>query len=78
MNACESILGLSPYQGGKPIEELARELGLTKISKLASNENPLGISIKVKRQLMTHFRVSIVTQMVIALNLKRLSQPNIM
>jgi len=49
MNACESILGLSPYQGGKPIEELARELGLTKISKLASNENPLGISIKVKK-----------------------------
>ena len=48
MNACESILGLSPYQGGKPIEELARELGLTKISKLASNENPLGISSKVK------------------------------
>ena len=40
MNACESILGLSPYQGGKPIEELARELGLTKISKLASNEKP--------------------------------------
>ena len=33
MNACESILGLSPYQGGKPIEELARELGLSKISK---------------------------------------------
>ena len=30
MNACESILGLSPYQGGKPIEELARELGLKK------------------------------------------------
>ena len=49
MNACESILGLSPYQGGKPIEELARELGLTKISKLASNENPLGISSKVKK-----------------------------
>ena len=49
MNACESILGLSPYQGGKPIEELARELGLTKISKLASNENPLGISNSVKK-----------------------------
>ena len=47
MNACESILGLSPYQGGKPIEELARELGLSKISKLASNETPLGVSEKV-------------------------------
>jgi len=28
MNACESILGLNPYQGGKPIEELERELGI--------------------------------------------------
>ena len=49
MNACESILGLTPYQGGKPIEELARELGIKKISKLASNENPLGISKKVQK-----------------------------
>ena len=49
MNACESILGLSPYQGGKPIDELARELGLKKISKLASNENPLGVSAKVEK-----------------------------
>jgi histidinol-phosphate aminotransferase len=48
MNACESILGLSPYQGGKPIEELARELGLKNITKLASNENPLGVSPVVK------------------------------
>jgi len=48
MNACESILGLSPYQGGKPIEELARELGLKNITKLASNENPLGVSPAVK------------------------------
>ena len=48
MNACESILGLSPYQGGKPIDELARELGLKNITKLASNENPLGVSTAVK------------------------------
>ena len=48
MNACESILGLSPYQGGKPIDELARELGLKNITKLASNENPLGVSESVK------------------------------
>ena len=47
MNACESILGLNPYQGGKPIEELERELGIKNITKLASNENPLGISKKV-------------------------------
>lgn len=35
---------LQVYQAGKPIEELAREKGLTRISKLASNENPLGPS----------------------------------
>lgn len=35
---------LEVYQAGKPIEELAREKGLTRISKLASNENPLGPS----------------------------------
>lgn len=35
---------LEVYQAGKPIEELAREKSLTKISKLASNENPLGPS----------------------------------
>ncbi|MDC0253938.1 histidinol-phosphate transaminase [Bacteriovoracales bacterium] len=38
------IESLVPYQAGKPIEELAREKGLTKISKLASNENPMGAS----------------------------------
>ena len=38
---------LSPYKAGKPIEEVKRELGLEKIIKLASNENPLGPSPKV-------------------------------
>lgn len=32
------------YQGGKPIEEVKRELGISDIIKLASNENPLGPS----------------------------------
>ena len=35
---------LAPYVPGKPIEELQRELGLTDIIKLASNENPFGAS----------------------------------
>ncbi len=35
---------LQVYQAGKPIHEVAREKGLTHISKLASNENPLGPS----------------------------------
>lgn len=42
----KKILGLKPYQPGKPIEELQRELSLKKIIKLASNENPLGPSPK--------------------------------
>lgn len=44
--ANKGIQGLSPYQAGKPIEELQRELGLDSIVKLASNENPLGPSKK--------------------------------
>jgi histidinol-phosphate aminotransferase len=39
-----SVETLSPYEGGKPIEELARELGVTDAVKLASNENALGPS----------------------------------
>lgn len=35
---------LEPYKAGKPIAELKRELGLTDVIKLASNENPLGPS----------------------------------
>ncbi len=38
------IRAIAPYQPGKPTAELQRELGLTHIVKLASNENPLGVS----------------------------------
>jgi histidinol-phosphate aminotransferase len=38
------IQTISPYQGGRPIEEVQRELGLSDVIKLASNENPLGPS----------------------------------
>ena len=50
MNLCdlapEYIHSIAPYQPGKPISELAREIGLdeSSIIKLASNENPLGTS----------------------------------
>ena len=40
------IRAIAPYQPGKPISELERELGVTGIVKLASNENPLGASPK--------------------------------
>lgn len=48
------ISSLQPYQTGKPIEELQRELGLERIVKLASNENPCGISEKVQQALQDH------------------------
>jgi histidinol-phosphate aminotransferase len=44
--APEYVRSLDPYVGGKPIEEVARELDLdpASIVKLASNENPRGAS----------------------------------
>ncbi len=45
-HALSYVRSISPYQPGKPITELAREMGLPveSIVKLASNENPLGMS----------------------------------
>ncbi len=40
------IESLQPYNAGKPIEELEREMGIKNIIKMASNENPLGPSPK--------------------------------
>ena len=47
------ISKIDPYQGGKPIKEVAREIGIAeeKIIKLASNENPMGISPLAKKVL---------------------------
>lgn len=47
--ANQGVAGLHPYQPGKPVEELERELGITDIVKLASNENPMGISPKASQ-----------------------------
>lgn len=44
MLANNYISNLTPYQPGKPIEEVERELGINSIIKLASNENALGAS----------------------------------
>lgn len=49
----ESIRNLVPYRPGKPIEEVQRELGLESVTKLASNENPLGPSRKALAALKT-------------------------
>ena len=45
------IRAIAPYQPGKPISELAREMGIEEagIIKLASNENPLGVSPLARR-----------------------------
>ncbi len=40
----KSILNIKPYQPGKPIEEVKRELHLKDVVKMASNENPFGPS----------------------------------
>lgn len=49
--ALSYVRAISPYQPGKPITELAREMGIPveSIVKLASNENPLGMSPKAKQ-----------------------------
>lgn len=47
MKAKQQLKNLTPYQPGKNIEDVKKELGLKKIVKLASNENPFGSSKKV-------------------------------
>jgi histidinol-phosphate aminotransferase len=37
-----AVAGLTPYEPGKPVEEVQRELGLERVVKLASNEGPYG------------------------------------
>ncbi len=49
LNVNPKILNITPYQPGRPIEEVKRELGLKEVIKLASNENPLGPSPKAVR-----------------------------
>ncbi len=48
MRPKKQILDVPVYQPGKPIDEVKRELGLTEVIKLASNENPYGCSPKAK------------------------------
>ncbi|MCL1874020.1 MAG: histidinol-phosphate transaminase [Clostridiales bacterium] len=44
--ARDGIMILSPYVAGKPIEEVQAEYGVSEVVKMASNENPLGVSPK--------------------------------
>ena len=54
--ANDHILGIAPYEPGKPIEELEREFGLTDVIKLASNENPLPPSERVLKAISEALR----------------------
>ena len=45
-NLNSGVLGLKPYEPGLPLEHTQKKLGLKKMIKLASNENPLGPSPK--------------------------------
>jgi histidinol-phosphate aminotransferase len=47
-NALGGVRKLAPYEPGMPLDELQRRLGVARAIKLASNENPLGMSPKVR------------------------------
>ncbi len=48
MQPKQNIVHLPVYQPGKPVEDVKRELGLSEVIKLASNENPYGSSKQAK------------------------------
>ncbi len=52
----KSILNIKPYQPGKPIQEVKRELGLKDVVKMASNENPLGPSPKAVSEIKKYLK----------------------
>ncbi|SDR83561.1 histidinol-phosphate aminotransferase [Paenibacillaceae bacterium GAS479] len=52
MKTKRNIVHLPVYQPGKPVEDVKRELGLTEVIKLASNENPYGSSPSAKQAII--------------------------
>lgn len=54
--ARRNVLEIEPYKPGKPISEVARELGLKQVIKMASNESPLGPSIKAQEAIRRGIR----------------------
>jgi histidinol-phosphate aminotransferase len=48
------IRELIPYEPGKRIDDVKKEYNLDRVVKLASNENPLGCSEKVKEEIKKH------------------------
>ncbi|SFK91518.1 histidinol-phosphate aminotransferase [Paenibacillus sp. 1_12] len=54
MQPKKNIVHLPVYKPGKPMDEVKRELGLTEVIKLASNENPFGCSPKAKEAIIAN------------------------
>jgi histidinol-phosphate aminotransferase len=52
MNPKPNIVNLPVYKPGKPIDEVKKELGLSEVIKLASNENPYGASPSAKEAIL--------------------------
>ena len=75
--ANQGVKSLSPYQAGKPIEELERELGITDIVKLASNENPFGFPESAKKAIQAQLDHLTRYPDANGLNLKRLLKKNL-
>ncbi len=48
----ERVKKIKAYKPGKPEEQLKREIGVEDIIKMASNENPLGVSPKAKKAII--------------------------
>ena len=46
------IIDLAPYKAGNSISQIKEKIGLSRVIKLASNENPLGPSRKVKSKIL--------------------------
>lgn len=54
VKARKALDNMMPYSPGKPIWEVQKELGIEKVVKLASNENPLGASPKAVEALVAY------------------------
>ncbi|MGZ4107003.1 MAG: histidinol-phosphate transaminase [Tumebacillaceae bacterium] len=51
-NVRKNLFDIDPYVPGKPISEVKKEYGLSEVTKLASNENPLGPSKKAQEAII--------------------------
>jgi histidinol-phosphate aminotransferase len=57
-NLNKGVLGLEPYEPGLPLEHTQKKLGLSRMIKLASNENPLGASPKALAVIQKHIELN--------------------